>query len=166
MSFQYTVVIGCRLLELEVCVCVLEHVAHLGQDLARVDGDRRDLLHQTRLVTPRINRIRRLFKAAAESVDACVTVGYWLTTRGARFAEERAVFHRIRQFVTAGYSVLHPLARSKFGPSWIGSTHLGKITDGHLSESGIVVGDHSAVVQVCWPFEAVRSGHVHRTEDA
>lgn len=144
---------------------MLEHVAHLGQDLARVDSDRRNLLHQTRLVTPRVDRIRRLFKAESESVDARVTVGYWLTTGGARFAEERTVFHCIRQFVTAGNSVLHPLARSKFWPSWIGSTHLGKITDGHLSESGIVVGDHSAVVQVCWPLEAVRSGHVHRAED-
>lgn len=145
---------------------MLEHVAHLGQDLARVDGDRRDLLHQTRLVTPRVDRIRRLFKAAAESVDARVTVGYWLATGGARFAEERTVFHRIRQFVTAGHSVLHPLARSKFGPSWIGSAYLGKISDGHLSESGIVVGDNSAVVQVCWALEAMRSGHVHCTEDA
>jgi len=143
----------------------LEHVAHLGQDLARVDNDGRDLLHQTRLVTPRVDRIRRLFKAAAESVDARVTIGHWLATSGARFAEEGTVFHRIGQFVTAGHSVFHPLARSKFGPSRIGSTHLGKISDGHLSESGIVVGDHSAVVQVCWPLEAVWSGHVHRTKD-
>jgi len=95
-----------------------------------------------------------------------VTVGDWLPIGRARFPEEGTIFHRVCQFITAGHCVLHPLARSKFRPSRISSAHLGKISNGHLSESGIVVGDDSTVVQVCRSFEAVRSGHVHRSEDA